>query len=88
MTPPQSAPRSPSKASKVGFIILKTLKIGRTDGQTDEGGVGLSIAFCVDWCWNYAEIWSGGRFMVVLGDRKHLLLITHVFERNYLISLR
>ena len=41
----------------------------------------------VEWWWNYAEIWSGGWFMVVLGCWKHLLLITNVFKRNDLVSL-
>ena len=34
MTPDRSAPGSPSKASELDFIILKSLKIGRTDGRT------------------------------------------------------
>ena len=34
------------------------------------------------------KIWSGGGLMPILGCRKHILLITNVFERKYLISLR
>ena len=44
--------------------------------------------FYVEMWWNHGKLCSGGRFMVDFGFRKHLLLITNVFERIYLISLR
>ena len=43
----------------------------------------LGQVFYDEWWWNYGEIRCGGRSMVDLGFRKHLLLITNDFERNY-----
>ena len=48
----------------------------------------LGAFFYVEWIWNYGEIRSGGRFMVVLEFRKLFLSLTNDFERNYLIPLR
>ena len=46
----------------------------------------MENVFYVEWWLNYGEIRSAGRFMVVLGTRKHFLLVTNDFERNDLIS--
>ena len=48
-----------------------------------EGGVRLGMFFHVEWWWNYVETRSGGRFIVDLGFRTHLLSTTNDFERNY-----
>ena len=52
-----------------------------------EGVVRLGMFFYVE-LWNYGEIRSGDRFMMDLEFRKHFLLTSNDFERNYLISLR
>ena len=55
----------------------------------DSGGaVRLGIVFYVKRIWNYGEIRSWGRLMMVLGFRKHLLSISDIIGRNYSISLR
>ena len=53
------------------------------DSGNSESGVGLGWFFHVDWCRNYVKIWSGGRFYEVVGDGKHILLVTPFSERNY-----
>ena len=52
------------------------------------GRVRLGMFFYVEWWWNYAEMRSGGRFMVDLGFGKYFLCIIHDFESRYFISLR
>ena len=52
--------------------------------SNSEGGVELVTFFYVDGCRKHSERKTGGRFITVLGCRKHLLLVTNVFGTNYL----
>ena len=70
------------------FLLLHVLNGMLRFSGYSEGGVRLAMFVNAEWRWNSGEIRWGGRFVVDLGFRKHLFLITHVFERNHLISLR
>ena len=70
------------------FVWFFNFKLISGDSGNSEGGRWIWHVFYVDWSRNYVKWCSGGRFMVVLGDRTHFLLMTHVFERNYVILLR
>ena len=69
-------------------FVVQFLNLFLGFSGVSEDAVGLGVFFYVEWTWNYGEIRSGGRVMMVLGFRKHFLSITNDFGRNYLISLR
>ena len=44
--------------------------------------------FKVEWCRNHIEIWSGDRFLNILGCDNLLLLVNYLFRANYSERLR
>ena len=66
------------------FILNQILGCSESSG----GAVRLGLFFMSDEVGIMANLRSDGRVMMDLGFRKHVLSITNVFGRNYLISLR